>query len=118
MGGHRTLSVDVVNLHPGATFDTHRPLAEEGILVLKGNGVTRLFSTDGSIAEVEWSVGDLVSPPFYVARQHQNVGETEARLLCVRNTFVEVGLGLPVGALDRSLPDRYPAVVDVGAVPS
>jgi gentisate 1,2-dioxygenase len=115
MGGHRTLSVDVVSIQPGGTFDTYRPLAEEGILILKGNGLTRLFSADGAQSEVEWSAGDLVSPPFYVSRQHENLGNEEIRLLCVRNTFVEVGLGFSVGQFDRDLPDRFPEVADVGA---
>ncbi|TDC52793.1 cupin domain-containing protein [Jiangella ureilytica] len=115
MGGHRTLEVSLVGIQPGGYIRPHQALAEQSMVVLAGRGRTDLWGEDGRFVTVDWQAGDLIAPPFNLRHRHVNTGDTEVRLLRVRNTFLERALGLERAEnLDTRLPDRFPARVEVG----
>ena len=64
------------------------------MLVLAGSGQTRLWTDDGREAVVDWTAGDLISPPFQVWRSHRNTGSEPARFLRFQNNFIELALGV------------------------
>ena len=113
MGGHRTIDHALVEIGPGGRTRPHRPLAEEAFVVLRGSGATRLWTDGGDEVTVEWTAGDLVSPPFQTWREHVQTGQESVRLLRFRNTFIGRALGIADGAsLDAELPVRWPSVVE------
>lgn len=113
MGGHRMLDHWLVSIAPGGSVREHLPLAEEAMLILAGAGETTLRSDDGRQTTVEWQAGDLLAPPFGLRRRHRVRGETPARYLLVRNSFIERALGVKGNlSLDGRLPDRFPDVIE------
>lgn len=113
MGGHRMLSHAMVEIGVGGHEREHRHLAEEAMLILQGQGRTLLRTDDGREAVVEWSAGDLMSPPFQVWRRHEQVGDEPARFLRVKNDFIERALGVKGNvSLDGTFPDRWPPVME------
>jgi quercetin dioxygenase-like cupin family protein len=113
MGGHRMLDHLVLEIAHEGRVRSHRHLAEEAILVLSGSGMTWLRTDDGREASVEWTAGDLLAPPLGLWREHVQVGEDPARLLLVKNNFIERAFGIKGNtSLDGSLPDRFPTVIE------
>lgn len=113
MGGHRTLDHALVEIAVGGQVREHRHLAEEAMLILQGTGRTRLRSDDGRHATVEWSAGDLISPPLQVWREHTQTGTEPVRYFLVKNNFIERALGVKGNrSLDGVFPDRYPSVLE------
>ncbi len=114
MGRHRMLEHLLVEVQVGGHVREHRPLAEEAMLILKGAGRTTLRADDGRSVSVEWRAGDLVVPPFWVWRRHEQVGQAPVRYLLVRNNFIERALGVKGNrSLDGTFPDRFPGTVEV-----
>ena len=115
MGGHLMVEHALVEIAQGGEIRAHRHLAEEAMLILAGSGQTRLRSDDGREAVVEWTAGDLLSPPFQVWRSHHNTGAGPVRFLRVQNTFIELALGVrgrSISLEGAGLPDRFPAVLE------
>jgi quercetin dioxygenase-like cupin family protein len=113
MGGHRMIDHALVEIAPGGRVRPHRHLAEEAMLILAGSGRTRLWTDDGQEATVEWTEGDLLSPPFRVWREHVQVGDVPVRYLRFQNTFIERALGVKGNvSLDGELPVRWPDVIE------
>jgi quercetin dioxygenase-like cupin family protein len=114
MGGHRMVDHALVELGVGGQMRAHRHLAEEAMLILSGSGVTRLWTDDGREAEVEWTAGDLLSPPFQVWRSHHQVGPEPTRYLRVQNNFIELALGVSgtVSLEGAGIPDRFPDLIE------
>lgn len=113
MGGHRTIDHALVEIAVGGSMREHRHLAEEAMLILAGEGETRLRTDDGREATVAWTAGDLLSPPFQVWRSHRNTGSVPVRYLRIQNTFIERALGVKGNtSIDGSFPDRWPAVIE------
>jgi quercetin dioxygenase-like cupin family protein len=113
MGGHRTIDHALVEIAVGGRVRRHRHLAEEAMLILAGSGQTQLSSEDGREAVVEWTAGDLMSPPFQVWRQHVQTGSDPVRYLRVQNNFIERALGVKGNvSLDGVLPERWPMVIE------
>lgn len=106
MGGQRTLEVALVGVRAGGSVRPHRPLAEECLFVLRGEGRTEVWQRDGELHSVEWRAGDALSPPLGVWRQHVVSGGADVRLLRVRNVALQRALGIGDG-LDPGLPDRF-----------
>ncbi len=114
MGGHRMLEHALVEIAPGGFVREHRPLAEEAMLILRGSGRTTLRADDGREAVVDWRAGDLVAPPFWVRRRHEQAGSEPVRYLLVRNTVIERALGFKgTTPLDGTLPERFPEILEV-----
>lgn len=113
MGGHRMIDHALVEIAVGGNVREHRPLAEEAMLILAGSGVTSLRAADGRTVDVDWTAGDLLSPPFGVRRAHRQVGEVPARYLRIQNNFIERALGIKGNlSLDGELPERWPTVIE------
>ena len=115
MGGHLMVDHALVEIAPGGEIRAHRHLAEEAMLVLAGSGQTRLWTDDGREAVVDWTAGDLISPPFQVWRSHRNTGSEPARFLRFQNNFIELALGVRGRSISldgAGLPDRFPAVIE------
>lgn len=115
MGGHLMLDHALVEIGVGGEIRPHRHLAEEAMLILQGSGRTRLWTDDGREATVDWTAGDLLSPPFQVWRSHTQVGDVPVRFLRIRNDFLDLAMG--VKGTDMSLdgpglPDRFPTVIE------
>lgn len=114
MGGHRMLEHALVEVAVGGYVREHRPLAEEAMLILRGAGRTILRADDGRREAVEWRAGDLLAPPFWVWRRHEQIGPEPVRFFLVRNNFIERALGIKGNSsLDGIFPDRFPTVVEV-----
>jgi gentisate 1,2-dioxygenase len=103
MGGQRTLRVELVLVPAGGRTADVGHLAEENVLVLRGEGHTLLSDASGSHHELPWAAGDLVCPPLGVRRQHV-AGGADVRLLRVSNVALE--LALELDASQSALPDR------------
>ncbi len=113
MGGHRMIDHALVEIGIGGRVRPHRHLAEEAMLILQGSGRTRLWTDDGREATVEWTAGDLLSPPFQVWREHVQSGTAPARYLRIQNSFIERALGVKGNvSLDGGLPARWPGVIE------
>jgi quercetin dioxygenase-like cupin family protein len=115
MGGHLMVDHALVEIAPGGEIRAHRHLAEEAMLVLQGSGQTRLWSDDGREAIVDWTAGDLISPPFQVWRSHRNTGSEPVRFLRFQNNFIELALGVRSRSISldgAGLPDRFPAIIE------
>lgn len=113
MGGHRMLSHAMVEIGVGGYEREHRHLAEEAMLILQGSGRMHLRTDDGREASIDWEAGDLVAPPFQVARRHEQRGDVPARFLRVKNDFIERALGVKGNvSLDGTFPDRWPPVLE------
>lgn len=113
MGGHRTIDHALVEIAVGGHVREHRPLAEEAMLILTGSGRTHLRTDDGRSATVEWTAGDLLSPPFRVWRRHEQIGDEAVRYLRIQNNFIERALGVKGNlSLDGELPVRWPDVIE------
>ncbi len=114
MGRHRMLEHALVEVAVGGHVREHRSLAEEAMLILKGSGRTILRADDGRTESVEWRAGDLVVPPFWVWRRHEQLGSEPVRYFLVRNNFIERALGVKGNrSLDGVFPDRFPRIVEV-----
>lgn len=113
MGGQRTIDIALTRIRPGGYLRPHKPLIEEAFVVLRGGGRTDVWDDRGHRASVEWSAGDLVSPPLGIWRQH--VATDETRLLVGRVIAVTRALGTTdLGDLDAGVPDRFPSIVEAG----
>lgn len=113
MGGHRTIDHALIEIGVGGGVREHRPLAEEAMLILAGSGVTTLRRSDGTTVDVDWTAGDLLSPPFNLRRAHRQAGDVPTRYLRVQNNFIERALGIKGNvSLDGELPDRWPTVIE------
>lgn len=113
MGGHRMIDHALVEVGVGGHVREHLPLAEEAMLILAGSGRTTLRAGDGREATVDWTAGDLLSPPFGVRRRHEQVGDEAVRYLRIQNTFIERALGIKGNlSLDGALPVRWPDVIE------
>ncbi len=115
MGGHLMVDHALVEIAPGGEIRAHRHLAEEAMLVLQGSGQTRLWTDDGREAIVDWTAGDLISPPFQVWRSHRNTGSEPVRFLRFQNNFIELALGVRSRSISldgAGLPDRFPAIIE------
>ena len=113
MGGHRMIDHALVEIAIGGHIREHRPLCEEAMLILAGSGRTRLRSSDGREATVDWTAGDLLSSPFGLVRSHEQVGEQPVRFFRVQNNFIERALGIKGNtSLDGALPERWPQVIE------
>jgi quercetin dioxygenase-like cupin family protein len=113
MGGHRTITHALVEIAVGGRVRPHRPIAEEGILVLQGSGRTTLTAPDGRSASFDWKAGDLLAPPFGLTRSHEQVGDEPVRYWWVKNDFIERALGIKGNlSLDGELPVRWPDVIE------
>jgi quercetin dioxygenase-like cupin family protein len=113
MGGHRMIDHALLEITVGGHIREHRPLCEEAMLVLAGSGRTRLRSSNGRQATVDWTAGDLVSAPFGVIRSHEQVGADPVRFFRVQNNFIERALGIKGNtSLDGALPERWPQVIE------
>ena len=101
LAGQRMLEPWLVDLRPSARIASRRNRAEEVCLVLEGSGRTTLFDVDGGDLAIDWSAGDLVARPAGVAHASA-AGAAGARLLVIRNVFIDLALGplraaLPAG---------------------
>jgi gentisate 1,2-dioxygenase len=108
MGGQRMLDLVLAGIRRGGYTRPRRSLAEEGVLVLAGEGWTDIWDDSGRRETIEWKAGDLISPPLFTWRSHH--AASEVRLLVARNVALELALGGKVGTdsgLD-SLPVRWP----------
>lgn len=115
MGGHLMVDHALVEIAPSGAIRGHRHLAEEAMLVLQGSGRTRLWSDDGRESVVDWTAGDLLSPPFQVWRSHHNTGAEPVRFLRFQNNFIELALGVRGRSISldgAGLPDRFPSVLE------
>ena len=113
MGGHRTIDHALVEIAVGGRVRAHRPLAEEALLILQGRGSTTLTAPDGRTTTFDWQPGDLIAPPFGVARAHAQDGEEPVRYWWVKNNFIERALGIKGNmSLDGDLPVRWPDVIE------
>lgn len=113
MGGHRTLDHLLVEIGVGGRVRSHRPIAEEAMLVLAGAGRSTFRASDGREATVEWAAGDLLAPPFGLVREHVQLGDEPARYWLVRNNFIERALGIKGNlSLDGALPERFPTLLE------
>lgn len=92
LAGQRVLEPWLVDLRPWARVARRRQPAEEVCLVLAGSGRTTLVGMDGRAQAIEWSTGDLVARPAGVEHEHE-AGASGARLLVVRNVFIDLALG-------------------------
>lgn len=73
MAGMQTLRPHVTELAPGGRTAPHRHLREELIHVLSGRGYTRIWHEGGPETRVEWTEGDLFSPPLNAWHEHVNL---------------------------------------------
>jgi quercetin dioxygenase-like cupin family protein len=113
MGGHRMLDHAVIEIARGGQVAEHRHLAEEAMLILRGEGRTELRGDEGKTASFSWAAGDLVAPPFHVWRRHEQVGALPPRYLLVRNNFLERALGIKGNlSFNSELPERFPEVIE------
>lgn len=113
MGGHRTIDHALLEIAAGGFVRRHRPMAEEAMLILRGEGRTELVREDGGIETVDWAAGDLLSVPFGVWRSHVATGDEPVRYLRIQNVFIERALGIKGNlSLDGELPERWPAVIE------
>jgi quercetin dioxygenase-like cupin family protein len=103
MAGQRMLDVELVEIEAGAHVVPHRSLAEEALFFLAGSGRCQVWDEAGNEQVIEWSAGDLLSPPFNSWRQYEAHASAKARYLLVRNNFIEVALG------SRGIPNRLAA---------
>ncbi|HVL53596.1 MAG TPA: cupin domain-containing protein [Vitreimonas sp.] len=113
MGGHRMIDHALVEIGLNGRIRPHRHLAEEAMLILAGSGRTRLWTDDGREATVDWTAGDLLSPPFRTWREHVQTGEAPVRFLRIQNNFIERALGVKGNvSLHGELPVRWQDVVE------
>lgn len=90
MAGNQTLRPHVTELDPGGRTAAHRHLREELIHILSGHGYTRIWLEDGPEMKVEWSAGDLLSPPLNAWHEHVNLSDEEpARYYSAENMVVD-----------------------------
>jgi uncharacterized RmlC-like cupin family protein len=120
LGGHRMLSMGILELGHRAHVRRHRHLVEEAAVVLSGKGRTILTRRDGSEDVFRWRAGDLFTVPLGV--WHQQVSEAKSwdttRLLFVRNRAIELAFGVPTDTLQSDIPSRFPTVLEPsGAAP-
>jgi gentisate 1,2-dioxygenase len=92
LAGQRMLESWLVELGAGARTRTQRELVEQVFVVLGGSGDTTLFGDDSDPETFAWGVGDLVAIPLGLPHSHQ-ASVDGARLLLVRNVFLELALG-------------------------
>jgi hypothetical protein len=64
---------------------------------------------------VKWREGDLFSPPLGALHQHLTEGHDPARLLVVRNNFIQQALGSGHGLFGTEIPDRLPEIAEPAA---
>jgi gentisate 1,2-dioxygenase len=92
LAGQRVLEPWLVELSAGARTRMQRDLMEQVFVVLDGSGETTLLSDNSDPETFAWGVGDLVAIPFGFPHSHQARSDG-ARLLLVRNVFLELALG-------------------------
>lgn len=90
MAGNQTLRPHVTELAPGGRTAPHRHLREELVHILSGQGYTRIWHDDGPEITLEWSAGDLLSPPLNAWHEHVNSSDGEpARYYSVENVVID-----------------------------
>lgn len=90
MAGMQTLRPHVTELAPSGRTRAHHHLREELILILSGRGHTLIWNDGGPEIRVEWSEGDLFSPPLNAWHQHFNADpKAPARYYSVENMAIE-----------------------------
>lgn len=76
----------VMEIPPGGKLEPQRQLCEEMILVLSGQGSTRVCNDQGREVTFEWGAGAIFGVPLNVSHQHFNgSGNNPARFVAVTN---------------------------------
>lgn len=111
LGGQRTLDVAHVGIKAGGFVRPHRPLAEEGMHIIRGEGRTDIWEEHGPRASVTWKAGDVIAPPMGVWRQHS--ATTDVQYFVVRDNSVAQSFGVEGSTFfDFAVPPRWPALLD------
>jgi quercetin dioxygenase-like cupin family protein len=92
LAGQQILEGWAIELPPAGVVQRHAHLAEEMFVVVEGTGRTTVWGGSNASTVIEWSDGDLISPPLGLDHEHV-AGDAGAMLLLVRNVFVERALG-------------------------
>lgn len=111
IGGQRTLDVAHVGIAAGGYVRAHRPLAEEGMYILKGEGRTEIWQEHGPRASVSWKAGDVITPPMGVWRTHH--ATSDVQYFVVRDISVAQSFGVEgTTFFDFEVPDRWPSFLE------
>ncbi len=92
LSDYKILNAYVIEIPPGATLEPIKHLYEELIVVLNGQGYTRLGNTSEMPQRVEWQADSMFAPPLNAYHQHINTDpEKPARLLGVTTAPLVMG---------------------------
>jgi gentisate 1,2-dioxygenase len=86
LAGNRTIDAHISELAPGSHNNEHRHLNEALIYILKGRGHSLIETVEGEKIRIDWSEGDLLSPPLNAWHVHYNDDpDRPARYLAITN---------------------------------
>lgn len=86
LAGNRTVDAHVSELPPGGHNREHRHMNEAIIYVLAGRGHSDIETESGERHRIDWSEGDVFSPPLNAWHIHHNDDpDRPARYLAITN---------------------------------
>ncbi len=98
VAGYRTIDAHISEIPPGGNNNMHRHVNEAIIYILYGRGYSIIEEEGQEPVKIEWSEGDLFSPPLRAWHQHFNgdpdkparyLAITNVPLMTALNTFVK-----------------------------
>lgn len=86
LAGNRTIDAHVSELPPGGHNREHRHRNEAIIYILAGRGHSDIETMEGEKHRIDWSEGDILSPPLNAWHVHHNDDPDQpARYLAITN---------------------------------
>lgn len=86
LAGNRTLDAHISEIAPSGHNNEHRHMNEAIIYILSGRGHSDIETVDGQTFRIDWSEGDVFSPPLNAWHVHHNDdSELPARYLAITN---------------------------------
>lgn len=87
-----TVDAFVCEIPAGGKTNPEKHLFEENIMILSGEGETKIWQEKGKETVVRWRKGSVFSPPLNTWHQHFNIGDQPARFAAVTNAPILIDI--------------------------